>query len=435
MHPKNRGFRGVVPLLLGLIAPFIASADEPAILNHAPGIRHSAIEQAGPDMPRADTASVVELPGGDLFVVYHKYDGAGTAHDMAVCRIWAKTSHDDGKTWVEPRLLVDVAPGDMNVWIPAIVRLPNGELLLTCARTHNHNSTTQCVFRSRDNGKTFTEEEPIWKHSEAMQQQGGAGSLVLLKSGRIVFPYSFGLPGQDTRKLNTRFYLSDDMGHTWRQSPATIELPRRGADEPSLAELENGDLVVSLRTDLGGPYLSYSHDRGETWTNAEPAGCPPSGGFPLQGPESCTCLRRIPGTNAIMIIWNNSTYVPIIPGLRHVPGGTGHFGKRTPLTAAISCDGGNTWVIAGDIASGPEDQYTNPNCTFNSKGQAIITYFTGHLTKPWPISSPHRASLWCSVADPSWYAPALAKAQALASAPPPVYHVPGADDPKDKPKP
>ena len=39
-----------------------------------PGLRHAVIEAAGPDMPRADTASVAELAGGTLMVVYQKYE-------------------------------------------------------------------------------------------------------------------------------------------------------------------------------------------------------------------------------------------------------------------------------------------------------------------------------------------------------------------------
>ena len=37
-----------------------------------------------------------------------------------------------------------------------------------------------------------------------------------------------------------------------------------GAMEPSVAELPDGPLVVSLRTQLGGSYVSRATDAGET---------------------------------------------------------------------------------------------------------------------------------------------------------------------------
>lgn len=358
-------------------------ADEPAVLNRDPAIQHSVIEQAGPDMPRADTASVVELPGGKLMVVYHKYEaGTKAGNDDGICRIWSRISADGGLTWVKPRLLVDVAQGDMNVQAPALLRLPSGELLMICLRAHvTGSSSTMCLFRSRDDGRTFSEEPPIWKKSEGQWLQGGASSLVLLKSGRILLPVCGGTGNQWKQKNTAGCFVSDDSGRTWRRTAAKIDLPKRGAMEPSVAELESGELVMSLRTQLGGPYLSRSTDGGETWSEAVPSG--------LESGESCTSLRRIPGTNALLLLWNHSKYVPQ---------GHHHFGERTPLTAAVSTDGGKTWRIIGNLAAGPEDEYTNLGCTFTSKGRAVITYMFG--TPAWTRS---RLSLRAAIVEPSWF--------------------------------
>ncbi|NLS91559.1 MAG: exo-alpha-sialidase [Planctomycetaceae bacterium] len=45
--------------------------------------------------------------------------------------------------------------------------------------------------------------------------------------------------------------MSDDQGRTWHRSADTIVLPKRGAMEASIAELADGELVMSLRTQLG----------------------------------------------------------------------------------------------------------------------------------------------------------------------------------------
>jgi len=64
------------------------------------------------------------------------------------------------------------------------------------------------------------------------------------------------------------------------------------------------------------------------------------------------------------LFWNNSKY-----NKRHH-----HYGERTPLTAAISSDNGQSWRIIGNIAGHPKAEYTNLDCFFTSKGDAILTY-------------------------------------------------------------
>ena len=45
----------------------------------------------------------------------------------------------------------------------------------------------------------------------------------------------------------------------------------------------------------------------------------------LRSPESCTCLRALPGTDDLLLCWIDSTY-----DLTHY-----HFGVRTPLALAL----------------------------------------------------------------------------------------------------
>src|SRR5262249_9117392 len=156
--------------------------------------------------------------------------------------------------------------------------------------------------------------------------QGGAASLVQLKSGRLVLPFMKGTGNQWTmQQVPARCLLSDDEGRSWRLSKGEVRLPKRGALEPAVAELETGDLLMALRTQRGSVHFSGSRDQGETWSEAQPSS--------LSAPESCTCLRRIPGSEDVLLLWNNSRYRP-----HHH-----HFGERTPLTAAVSSDGGVTW--------------------------------------------------------------------------------------------
>jgi sialidase-1 len=147
-----------------------------------------------------------------------------------------------------------------------------------------------------------------------------------------------------------------------------IDLPLRGAMEASVAELSSGRLVMSLRTQLGAVFLCSSADQGETWSLPQTTG--------LKAPESCTCLRRIPGTDALLLLWNDSLYDP-----RHH-----HFGRRTPLSAAVSTDEGRTWRRLGNVDGG-NVELTNLSCTFTHAGTAVVTYL--RAPGPSPGSGPN----------------------------------------------
>jgi sialidase-1 len=214
------------------------------------------------------------------------------------------------------------------------------------------------MFCSDDGGRRFSELDPVWRRSKGQLLQGGASGLVELDSGRLLLPLHGGAGNQWKQKNSAWCLRSDDTGGTWQWSTA-IDLPKRGAMEASVAELADGSLLMSLRTQLGGPYLSRSVDGGETWSNPVFSG--------LEGGESCTCLRRIPGTKGIVLFWNSSKYDE-----KHH-----HYGERTPLTAATSADNGRSWRRIGNIADDPEAEYTNPDCLFTSKGDAILTYMYG----------------------------------------------------------
>ena len=315
------------------------------------------IEAAGPETPRADTASMTILKDGRIMIVYQKYEQKEDAgRDRGYCRIWSKISEDDGLTWADPRMLIDAAPGDINVMNPMLLRLESGDLLLACHRNHppHQSAVTEGLYRSQDDGQTFVEETPIWKRPPSYRV--AIPPFNQLESGRIVLAFA-GMRGPRSENFAVWCMLSDDDGNAWTESEGTITLPRRGAMEPSVVELADGRLVMAIRTQLGGPYVSRSTDRGETWSEATFTG--------LEGGESGTCLRRLPGSDDLLLLFNNSEYIPE---------GHHHYGERTPLTAAVSRDSGETWHIVGDLGDDPEAEYTNLNCLFTRSGTAIVTY-------------------------------------------------------------
>ena len=354
---KHHQFICVAMKLIAIALSACASvvADDKVVVE--PKIRHVDIEPATKDTPRSDTASIARISDDRIMVVYHKYEsGERSGHDHGICRIWSKVSDDWGQTWHGPRMLVDVANGDMNVQAPALLNTSGSVLFLAALRAHPGSvSSTMCLFKSIDQGKTFLPLDPLWTRSKGQLLQGGTSSLLELKSGRLLLPYHGGTGSQFRQKNSVWCLRSDDGGESWQRSNP-IDLPKRGAIEASVAQLDDGSLLMSLRTQLGGPHLARSFDEGMTWGQAVFSG--------LEGGESGTCLRRLPDSKDVVLFFNNSKYDKD----HH------HFGDRTPLTCARSSDDGKTWRIIGNILSDSNAEYTNLDCYFTPTGNAILTY-------------------------------------------------------------
>ena len=362
-----------------LVVSFLAQPSE--LPAESPRVAHVVIEAARPEMPRADTASTVEVAEGRLLTVYQKYEpGERSGNDEGYCRIWSKTSADGGHSWGNARMLVDVAPGDVNVMNAMLLKLSPREILLVCHRYHppKPSTSTAELWRSTDGGQTFQQETIVWQRPRSYRV--AIPPLNQLRSGRIVLPFAAkGSRFAENYAILTAY--SDDHGATWHESDHAIKLAKRGAMEPSVAQLSDGSLVMAIRTQLGGPYIARSQDDGITWTEAEFSG--------LEGGESGTCLRRIPGTDRLVLFFNNSKYVPR---------GHHHYGERTPLSAAVSDDGGQSWQIIGQLASDPEAEYTNLECLFTSHGHAILTYM--HAKPAW---NRNRIDLRAALIDNAWF--------------------------------
>lgn len=320
------------------------------------------IREATDEYPRHSEASVVELPNGRLLIAWQEYvQSEHGAADLAPNRIAAMISTDKGLSWEEHRILVEPEKGDVNVYSPSFLYLPNGELLLFNFRyqvfaTGERGQTTGVIRRSTDNGQTFSEPQIVW----ADKPYTCASSVMkMLSGGRIIIPITkqTGFIWTKTDHIIVGSIYSDDGGTTWHESENWVDLPLRGAMEPHLEELVDGRLLMVMRTQLGSVFKSYSRNQGVTWSLAQTTG--------LMSPESCPELVRIPQTGELMIAWNNSPYDP-----RYAS----HYGKRTPLTIARSQDEGETWIDFEDIESDQSFGYFNPACTFMKSGEGILTY-------------------------------------------------------------
>gem|GEM_PF-5657123 len=141
----------------------------------------------------------------------------------------------------------------------------------------------------------------------------------------------------------TFVYTSTDGGESWRRSEGDIIVWKddgRGGmwpcDEPNVAALRDGRLLLFVRTTLGRLYQCFSSDGGRRWSYPEPTALPAS--------YSPCCLKRVPDNDYtrrtgragdLLCIWNNVSYAEVRRGFR-----------RGRLSAAVSADNGATWAHA-----------------------------------------------------------------------------------------
>jgi sialidase-1 len=338
------------------------------------------VSKSTPELPRKSEGDVIDLAGGRLLLVSMEFGGDGS--DFATTRFVSHESSDGGLTWSSHRLITETLPGDLNVYSPNLIRAQDGGILLLFMRQHRPGTLTNHVWKSTDEGKTFSALAVFVPNSDFALCNA---TVKRLDSGRLVLPASPPAPGKpaETGPYVATVLYSDDDGMTWRVSNSRIELPQRGAMEPHVEQTADGRLLMVMRNQLGRLYFSVSTDDGITWS--------PAFASSLVSPESCPELTRIPGTADLLMIWNNS----------YDPQFRSHFGKRSPLTAAISKDHGKTWQNIRDIETDPKRAFSNPGCRFTRDGRAIINYWTCEYLPNWAMQDV--IDLRVAVIDKSWF--------------------------------
>ena len=324
-----------------------------------------------PENPRHDHQQIFSLSDDRVLLVWCEYyvkkpsrvfrssystDGSG---DAAPCRISARVSKDRGRTW-SGKITMQENFGVDNVKHPNLLRLSSGEILFSfTVRDIAKRDLKIFLKRSKDECETWT--EPVQISPTGGVYFTNADHNLLHSSGRIILPCHWGEFYGRGDHYNAFCLYSDDEGQTWNTSRKKVDLPKRGAEEPGIVELQDGSLLSMMRTTLGKIYRSVSKDRGETWSDGEATELP--------SPSAANCIKRIPKTGDLVFVWNNAT-----PEALAIPGGTSYHYPRNPLTAAISKDEGKTWTNFKDIER--REGYLSGYPSISLVGdEALVTYY------------------------------------------------------------
>ena len=180
------------------------------------------------------------------------------------------TSNDGGRTWSQPRTILDLPQDDSPY---GLLRLDDGTLLCfinvqaswygydrappEMAKVLNGLNTAQCVIRSTDQGRSWS--DPVYLKSPGRFYERSHAQPIALDDGRILWP-TYCLDTRDGLEY-AAVHRSDDAGQTWHLA-AIVRRDRKRLDEPAIAQLVDGQLLMVGRPDGA---VFHSSDRGENW--------------------------------------------------------------------------------------------------------------------------------------------------------------------------
>lgn len=365
--------------------------------------RHPSSQSAAPPSLLSQLAGrpvFAVLPDGTLAGFLLERDGEAQSIQM-------QTSPDGARTWTTPRTLLTL-PSDSGGWGGPEVLVDNkGEvhlILLNDAKTGIIRTGEEARRRNMTNRRLdiwhamSTEGRTKWLAPTKIWEgyTGSLNSIVQLKTGRIVLPFSYKTKrswahrgdGADAftymGDYSSTVLYSDDDGRTWALSPDELKIVTPdirgayGAVEPVVLELKDHRVWMLIRSQMGRFYESYSPD-GAHWSAPRPTAI-------ISSDSPAGLARLVDGR--IVMLWNECVRYPYA------------YGGRQVLHGAISEDDGQTWRGVREVMR--DSQRAEPPPPGGDFGTAY----------PFPIALPDGKILFTSgqgggrrasyVLDPAW---------------------------------
>lgn len=329
------------------------AAERPRVVARSTVYRHSASDPYDPGNRYGfnHAPSVVTLPDGRLLAAW--FSGPFEASVDQV--VLAATSSDGGQSWADATVLQDfprvsdfdpafIADG-RRTWFffsagrwnryPVVRDEKKGAVGADSFKTYSRTSD--------DSGRTWS--PPV----VVAERHGCRTNGIRLSSDELL------LPLVDIVERTAGVLRSRDGGRAWSLF-GRITTPA-GADEPTIAELRSGSILMFLRTGDGFLWRSFSRDRGESWSAAERT--------QMVAARASHNLFRL--GDGRLVLTRDECPPPL----------------RSPLTLRISSDDGETWgdplVLAEVAAPTPDDpiwsrQVTYPSVAALRDGSLVVVW-------------------------------------------------------------
>ena len=277
------------------------------------------------------------------------------------------SSSDGGITWSPPGTRQDSNGQPVGGSGTSLVKLPGNGIGLAAMKRNREaapeNRSSIVFWRSPDGGETW--EAPVRVTPPGTLAYCYQDVLLRTSSGRIILPVYTVLgqnagPNDVTPPFNGKLvrgqfvstaahffdprfsasyvYYSDDDGRSWKRNSdgelvilldwsATFSY----TNEPSVAEVSPGRLLMMMRTAMGRLYQAWSNDNGETWTRPQPTS--------LASSTAPAQIRSLPNGH-LLVVWNQESEEEVKRGF-----------NRTRISAAVSRNGGGVWEFFQNVES------------------------------------------------------------------------------------
>lgn len=191
--------------------------------------------------------------------------------------IMSRRSTDNGKNWSEPVVVAQGGNGKTYGDPAVVLDKKTGNLICMFVGDQGlWNATPDnrqgiYVSKSTDNGVSWSEPVAITdqvyaNHSGWYAGFAGSGHGLCLKDGRLMFVLAIRATSATGVPLHNYAIYSDDGGDNWTLS---TNAATTAGDEAKVVELENGDILMSIRNpSKGNRIFCKSTDRGQTWGKA-----------------------------------------------------------------------------------------------------------------------------------------------------------------------
>jgi hypothetical protein len=331
-----------------------------------------------------------QFPTGDLMVWWSAYDFDECSNNSVSLY---SVSHDRGITWSDPQVyMADYAGGPVGLRLLGLrnagkalmfvtqtlmdeIKIDDERRVATGDSNYFRSRTRFYLRRSTDGGRSFDRGEDFpYRLVTANKDLPGVGcygaveDALQLQNGRIVAAFMYLDPersdavaqGWTSQHYTVACVLSDDEGRTWRRGGEITTSLQRGVMEPQIVETAPDRLFCLFRTRGGFLYQTISCDRGETWSVSTPSALP--------APESIARMIKL-RSGKLLVVWNNVSSVTQQP--------------RHPLAAAVSCDGGDTWLAPRIIADETgANQLSNHGAVQLDDGRILVGISHYYATRP-----------------------------------------------------
>lgn len=316
----------------------------PPAIQTEPGPKYSSARRLFQGVP-----TIERTRNGRLWAAWFA-SNADTAPDTHVVMV---TSDDDGKTWSEPRLVIDPR-GNVCAFDPCFWLDPDGMLWLFWAQsegTWDGRGGVWCIT-SEDSQSNA----PTWSAPRRLCDGVMINKPAVLRNGTWLLPVSVWAKGASrTTEPAHRHDPGADSGanvHATIDGCRTLErigrvrVAQREYDEHHIIERRDGSLWMLLRVPYGIAECT-SADGGRTWSEGQPSTIP--------NVNSHFCIRRLRSGGLLLI-----THEP--------PDGK----SRSHLIARISKDDGHSWL--GGLMLDERTGVSYPDIIESPKGVLRVIY-------------------------------------------------------------